>query len=202
LHSLQFSFQLFAEEWGQYVDLPEGFAVSERCEVRLVQLRIQLTTLGNLTLASIVFFCCDMQERFRPAIKYFGDIIRVGQRSVWARILRIPVFITEQYPKGLGNIVQEIDLIGVRLVLAKTKFSVVLSEIVLALAEVPGLRSVDFLFSIRLMCIQQTALELVGRGIGVRILADATSSRSTMDKMFALKVNVLLENKSSIKFSK
>lgn len=43
---------------------------------------LQLTTLGNLTPASTVFFCCDMQERFRPAIKYFGDIISVGQRLV------------------------------------------------------------------------------------------------------------------------
>lgn len=42
----------------------------------------QITTLGNLTPSSTVFFCCDMQERFRPAIKYFGDIISVGQRLV------------------------------------------------------------------------------------------------------------------------
>lgn len=45
------------------------------------------------------------------------------------------------------------------------------------------------------MCIQQTALELVGRGIEVHIVADATSSRSMMDRMFALEVIVLLENK-------
>lgn len=46
------------------------------------------------------------------------------------------------------------------------------------------------------MCIQQTALELVGRGIEVHIIADATSSRSMMDRMFALEVIVLLQNKS------
>lgn len=43
----EFGVQLFAEEWGQYVDLPEGFAVSERCEVRLVQLRIQVDPAGR-----------------------------------------------------------------------------------------------------------------------------------------------------------
>ncbi|XDA71337.1 hypothetical protein R6Z07M_001667 [Ovis aries] len=112
----KFVVQLFAEEWGQYVDLPKGFAVSERCKVRLVPLQIQLTTLGNLTPSSTVFFCCDMQERFRPAIKYFGDIISVGQRLLQgARILGIPVIVTEQYPKGLGSTVQEIDLTGVKL---------------------------------------------------------------------------------------
>lgn len=38
----KFVVQLFAEEWGQYVDLPKGFAVSERCKVRLVPLQIQV----------------------------------------------------------------------------------------------------------------------------------------------------------------
>ncbi|KAG8516727.1 Isochorismatase domain-containing protein 1, partial [Galemys pyrenaicus] len=200
----KFVVQLFAEEWGQYVDLPKGFAVSERCKVRLVPLQIQvsppggpcapscsrsprLTTLGNLTPSSTVFFCCDMQERFRPAIKYFGDIISVGQRLLQgARILGIPVIVTEQYPKGLGSTVQEIDLTGVKLVLPKTKFSMVLPEVEAALAEIPGVRSV-VLFGVEThVCIQQTALELVGRGIEVHIVADATSSRSMMDRMFAL----------------
>ncbi|MBZ3874226.1 Isochorismatase domain-containing protein 1 [Sciurus carolinensis] len=219
----KFVVQLFAEEWGQYVDLPKGFAVSERCKVRLVPLQIQvpraarapgpahlaelegpnryrkprgrlgecacpkLTTLGNLTPSSTVFFCCDMQERFRPAIKYFGDIISVGQRLLQgARILGIPVIVTEQYPKGLGSTVQEIDLTGVKLVLPKTKFSMVLPEVEAALAEIPGVRSV-VLFGVEThVCIQQTALELIGRGIEVHIVADATSSRSMMDRMFAL----------------
>ncbi|XP_077624992.1 isochorismatase domain-containing protein 1 [Crocuta crocuta] len=183
----KFVVQLFAEEWGQYVDLPKGFAVSERCKVRLVPLQIQLTTLGNLTPSSTVFFCCDMQERFRPAIKYFGDIISVGQRLLQgARMLGIPVIVTEQYPKGLGSTVQEIDLTGVKLVLPKTKFSMVLPEVEAALAEIPGVRSV-VLFGVEThVCIQQTALELVGRGIEVHIVADATSSRSMMDRMFAL----------------
>uniref|UniRef100_A0A673U6C2 Isochorismatase domain-containing protein 1 n=1 Tax=Suricata suricatta TaxID=37032 RepID=A0A673U6C2_SURSU len=172
----KFGVQLFAEEWGQYVDLPKGFAASERCKVRLVPLQIHT-----------VFFCCDMQERLRPAIKYFGDIISVGQRLLQgARMLGIPGIVTEQYPKGLGSTVQEIDLTGVKLVLPKTKFSVVLPEVEAALAEIPGVRSV-VLFGVEThVCIQQTALELVGRGIEVHIVADATSSRSMMDRMFAL----------------
>uniref|UniRef100_A0ABM5FSX4 Isochorismatase domain-containing protein 1 n=1 Tax=Pogona vitticeps TaxID=103695 RepID=A0ABM5FSX4_9SAUR len=176
----KFVVQLFSEEWSQYIDLPKGFLVSERCKVRLVPLQIQITTLGNLTPSSTVFFCCDMQERFRPAIKYFGDIISVGQRLLQgARILGIPVIVTEQYPKGLGSTVQEIDLTGAKLVLPKTKFSMVLPEVEAALAEIPGVRSV-VLFGV------ETALELVGRGLEVHIVADATSSRSMMDRMFAL----------------
>ncbi|NXT39194.1 ISOC1 protein, partial [Pelecanoides urinatrix] len=188
----KFVVQLFAEEWSQYIDLPKGFLVSERCKVRLVPLQIQITTLGNLTPSSTVFFCCDMQERFRPAIKYFGDIISVGQRLLQgARLLGIPVIVTEQYPKGLGSTVQEIDLTGAKLVLPKTKFSMVLPEVEAALAEIPGVRSV-VLFGVEThVCIQQTALELIGRGLEVHIVADATSSRSMMDRMFALEASFL-----------
>ncbi|EHB07086.1 Isochorismatase domain-containing protein 1 [Heterocephalus glaber] len=56
----KFVVQLFAEEWGQSIDMPKGFALSERCKLLLVLLQIQLTTLGNLTPSSTVFFCCDM----------------------------------------------------------------------------------------------------------------------------------------------
>ncbi|KAL8203432.1 UNVERIFIED_CONTAM: hypothetical protein K2H54_053872 [Gekko kuhli] len=37
----KFVVQLFSEEWSQYIDLPKGFLVNERCKVRLVPLQIQ-----------------------------------------------------------------------------------------------------------------------------------------------------------------
>ncbi|KAG9353801.1 hypothetical protein JZ751_011925 [Albula glossodonta] len=186
----KFVIQLFSDEWGQYIDLPKGFVISEKCKLRLVPLQIDITTLGNLAPSTTVFFCCDMQERFRPAIKYFGDIISVGQRLLQgARILGIPIIVSEQYPKGLGSTVPEMDLTGAKLVFPKTKFSMVLPEVEAALVELPGLRSV-VLFGVEThVCIQQTALDLIGRGLDVHIVADATSSRSMMDRMFALEVN-------------
>ncbi|XP_065096488.1 isochorismatase domain-containing protein 1 [Paramisgurnus dabryanus] len=183
----KFVIQCFSADWGQYIDLPKGFTVTERCRLRLVPLQVDMTLLGNLSVATTVFFCCDMQERFRPAIKYFGDIISVGQRLLQgARILGIPVLVSEQYPKGLGSTVQELDLTGTKLIFPKTKFSMVLPEVEAALAELPAVRSV-VLFGVEThVCIQQTALDLVGRGFEVHIVADATSSRSMMDRMFAL----------------
>uniref|UniRef100_A0A672K798 Isochorismatase domain-containing protein 1 n=1 Tax=Sinocyclocheilus grahami TaxID=75366 RepID=A0A672K798_SINGR len=91
-----------------------------------------------------------------------------------------------QYPKGLGSTVQELDLTGAKLVFPKTKFSMVLPEVEAVLAEIPGVRSV-VLFGVEThVCIQQTALDLMGRGFEVHIVADASSSRSMMDRMFAL----------------
>ncbi|XP_052381056.1 isochorismatase domain-containing protein 1 [Oncorhynchus keta] len=183
----KFMIQLYSDEWAQYIDLPKGFIISEKCKLRFVPLETDVTVLGNLIPATTVFFCCDMQERFRPAIKYFGDIISVGQRLLQgARILGIPVIVSEQYPKGLGSTVQEMDLTGARLVFPKTKFSMVLPEAEAALADLPGVRSV-VLFGVEThVCIQQTALDLLARGFEVHMVADSTSSRSMMDRMFAL----------------
>ncbi|XP_071207517.1 isochorismatase domain-containing protein 1-like [Salvelinus alpinus] len=183
----KFMIQLYSDEWAQYIDLPKGFIISEKCKLRFVPLETDVTILGNLIPATTVFFCCDMQERFRPAIKYFGDIISVGQRLLQgARILGIPVIVSEQYPKGLGSTVQEMDLTGARLVFPKTKFSMVLPEAEAALADLPGVRSV-VLFGVEThVCIQQTALDLLARGFEVHMVADSTSSRSMMDRMFAL----------------
>lgn len=41
--------------------------------------------LGRLTHQSCYFFLCDMQEKFRPSIRYFPEIITVAQRMVRLR---------------------------------------------------------------------------------------------------------------------
>ena len=38
--------------------------------------------LGDIEADKAVFFLCDMQERFRPAIKHFPDIVEVSKRLV------------------------------------------------------------------------------------------------------------------------
>lgn len=59
-----------------------------------------------------------------------------------AYILGIPVIVTEQYPKGLGSTVAEIDVTSAKLVVPKTKFSMVVPEVEAALSDIPGIQSV------------------------------------------------------------
>jgi len=80
---------------------------------------IAARSLGRLAANRSFFFLCDMQEKFKPTIKYFPEIATVAQRLVRAKmleyndlssidiqvsaakILEIPVIATEQYPKGI-----------------------------------------------------------------------------------------------------
>ena len=39
-------------------------------------------SLGRLASNTCYFFLCDMQEKFRPSIRYFPEIITVAQRMV------------------------------------------------------------------------------------------------------------------------
>ncbi|KAK0137866.1 Isochorismatase domain-containing protein 1 [Merluccius polli] len=181
----KFIIQIYSDEWGQYIDFPKGFTILSKCKLRL---ELERTPLGNLTPDTTAFLCCDMQERFRPAIKYFDDIVSVGQRLIHgADILGSPLIVSEQYPKGLGSTVPELDISAARLVFPKTKFSMILPEVEKVLATLPHIRAM-VLFGVEThVCIQQTALDLIGRGFEVHVVADSTSSRSMVDRMFALK---------------
>ena len=70
---------------------------------------------------------CDMQEKFRPAILHFDQIVRNTSRLgetlnlyyicfnpfllvETCKLLGVPILATEQYPKGLGPTVEEVGL--------------------------------------------------------------------------------------------
>lgn len=145
--------------------------------------------LGNIKLAETVFFLCDMQEKFRPAIKYFDEIVEVSKRLVAAsKILSIPLIVTEQYPKGLGKTVSELDVSHAAGVFDKTKFSMVLPSVEQSLKTLcNGHAKHIVLFGVEThVCIQQTMIDLLERGYEVHVIADATSSRSQMDRLFAI----------------
>ena len=52
-----------------------------------------------------ILLLCDMQEKFRPTIKYFPQIIETSNKLLQTcKILDIPYVVTEQYPKGTNLI--------------------------------------------------------------------------------------------------
>ena len=47
-------------------------------------------------------FCCDLQDKFRPSIRHFPAILSNANRMLQsAKLLDIPLVVTEQHPKGI-----------------------------------------------------------------------------------------------------
>ncbi|XP_068621908.1 isochorismatase domain-containing protein 1-like isoform X1 [Battus philenor] len=144
--------------------------------------------LGALEAQKTAFLLCDIQETFRPHIKHFEEVVKVANKMVAAaKLFKIPVYVSEQYPKGLGHTTKDINITDAAMVYDKTKFSMYTPELQERLKkDIPSLSSV-VLFGIEAhVCIEQTVIDLLGEDINVHVLADGVSSRSLMDRGLAL----------------
>ncbi|XP_023712527.1 isochorismatase domain-containing protein 1 [Cryptotermes secundus] len=143
---------------------------------------------GQLAEKRTAFFLCDIQEKFRPALSHFEQILEAAKKLVQAsRILNVPLVVTEQNPKGLGKTVAELDISHARGVYPKTKFSMIVPEVATELGTLcDGKLECVVLFGIEAhVCVEQTAAELCYRGLQVHVVADACTSRSQEDRLLA-----------------
>ncbi|KAA0189699.1 hypothetical protein HAZT_HAZT004173 [Hyalella azteca] len=106
-------------------------------------------------------------------------------------ILSVPVVVTEQYPKGLGVTVAELDLesIPIALKVEKTQFNMVtpaVEEAMISTLCKDGLSSVVICGIETHVCVEQTAIDLLARGISVHVAADCCTSRTNQDRNLAL----------------
>jgi len=98
----------------------------------------------------------------------------------------MPVFATEQYPKGLGPTVPEIaELIPHRP--EKTVFNCCAVPELIEQLHGRHIHHVTVAGIEAHVCISQTALDLMRLGFRVQIPADAVASRSKLDWKFALR---------------
>ncbi|XP_059473942.1 isochorismatase domain-containing protein 2-like [Neocloeon triangulifer] len=144
-------------------------------------------TIGMMDTTNTIFFMCDIQEKFKNAMLHFDEIVGSASKLVRAaQILLVPLVVTEQYPQGLGKTVPEIDISKAKVVSAKTRFSMLTPQVDKVLDEFSDRIKVVVLFGIEAhVCVEQTALELLHRGYGVHIVADATTSRTHEDRLLA-----------------
>ena len=129
----------------------------------------------------------DVQEKLVPLIPTAARMIANCRRLIdGAKTLGVPVFATEQYPKGLGKTVPELaPLLGT--IPEKLRFSS---------AEVLGWgfagdgsndRDQVVVAGIEAhVCVLQTALDLLAQGYRVCVAADAVASRGELDWRLAL----------------
>uniref|UniRef100_A0A2L2XX31 Isochorismatase domain-containing protein 2, mitochondrial n=1 Tax=Parasteatoda tepidariorum TaxID=114398 RepID=A0A2L2XX31_PARTP len=145
--------------------------------------------LRQLIPKNTALFLCDMQEKFAPNVQHFPAIANVASRLLkTARILKMPVVVTEQNPKGLGNTVKEIGLDDYPDIkpFNKTSFSMVTPEIEDFLKkEHPNVNSVIICGIESHVCVQCTVEALVNHNFNVHVVADGCSSRSMVDRMYS-----------------
>ena len=119
---------------------------------------------------------CDIQERFRPVIHRFDAVAkRTAFLTQCCQSLQVPIIITEQNPRALGSTVSEIKQVldeSRAKVFSKMQFSMLTPEVEEALTGnqiiLCGIESH--------VCVLQTALDLIERGLEVHLVCDATSS--------------------------
>lgn len=123
-------------------------------------------------------FICDIQEKFRPAIHEYPKVISTASKMIKAcNTLSIPIYGTTQSAAKLGPLCSE--LLGTPIfTVDKTAFSMMVPELREALSSTSPYQP----FQVAIVgieshiCVTQTALDLLGEGHRVYIIADGVSS--------------------------
>ena len=121
----------------------------------------------------------DVQERLVPAMKYGKKVIKNTNVLISAaHEMNMPIIVTEQYPKGLGQTVPEIkEGLKDALKFEKTRFSACIEEVVAAL-ETKKRKKIIITGMETHVCVFQTARDLIGLGYDVFVVSDGVSSRT------------------------
>jgi nicotinamidase-related amidase len=128
----------------------------------------------------------DVQEAFAKAVEGFADV--VAQTAILvqgAKVLGLPVLVTEQYPGGLGETVEPVrDALGGDVErLPKTVFSAVRAEGF----DLQG-RDQALVCGIEThVCVNQTVHDLLAVGVEVHVAVDAVSSRTAANRELGLR---------------
>jgi nicotinamidase-related amidase len=129
----------------------------------------------------------DMQEKLLPFIPDAEKVTRNCRRLIeGANALGVPVFATEQYPKGLGATTPELANFF-ESIPEKQRFSAAQVLNWGIAGSQPDDRFKIVVSGIEAhVCVLQTALDLIAQGFRVFIPADAVASRGKLDWRFAL----------------
>lgn len=141
----------------------------------------------------------DVQDKLLNAVFNKTTLERKAQiMASAAKILGIPTFVTEQYPKGLGSTTNSIkDVLAEKAqIFEKTSFSALKNEEIVEAIKKSGKEQV-IVFGIEThICVSQTTTALIEAGYDVSIIKDACGSRSEDEYISGL--NRMQENGAHI----
>ena len=121
----------------------------------------------------------DVQEKLVGALKKDLVVNKTATLAKAAKILGIPVVVTEQYPKGLGNTVTQVanELPEGTKFIEKTDFSAFATEGFKELLDGYGKEQVIVCGIETHVCVHQTVNDLMDEGYAVFVPKDACASR-------------------------
>jgi len=122
----------------------------------------------------------DVQEKLVSALDKDVIIKKVFNLAKAARLLSIPVVVTEQYPKGLGSTVKSVadELPEGTPVFEKVSFNALDADGVLEKIKSYGKKQIVICGIETHICVHQTAAALLREGFDVYVVKDACASRS------------------------
>jgi len=130
----------------------------------------------------------DIQERIYKVMRKYEQLIEnVVKLIKGAKIISIPIYFTEQYPKGLGETIQQIKAELNGKAFQKVTFSCFGAENLFDQLKEKGINQIIVCGIESHVCVQQTVLDLLANDFQVNIPINAVSSRYKIDYKTALK---------------
>lgn len=147
----------------------------------------------------------DIQERLVPVMDYKDQVIKNTEiLAKAAKEMDIPIVVTEQYPKGLGKTVPELnEVLSDAQLFEKNVFTAYTEEVKEAI-EKSGKKKIIITGMETHVCVFQTVRDLIEDGYQVFVAKDAVSSRTKMNYRNGLdlmyQVGATISNTETIAF--
>ena len=137
---------------------------------------------------STALLIIDMQERILPVIRNYETVLENTVKLIKGfKTMQLPIYFTEQYPKGLGPtsqiILNELERYSAY---QKMSFSCSGAENLFDELHKKKLSQIVVAGIESHVCVQQTVLDLIANNYQVNLAANAVSSRKEIDYNIAL----------------
>jgi len=142
-----------------------------------------------LSKKGVVLLVVDVQEKFQGAVPRFNEMVGNIVRLVLTfQMYDMPIIVTEQYPAGLGSTVEPVrKLFSFLEVIEKMEFSA--TDNAHFWPQVNAIKPHTFVVCglETHVCVNQTVIKLIEKGMQVHVVADAVASRNALDHNVALR---------------
>lgn len=151
-----------------------------------------------LNIENSLLLIIDVQEKLVNTLDKDIIVKRTASLTNAAKILGIPILVTEQYPKGLGSTVSQVkqNLSENTKIFEKTSFSALKEPGFTEILKTYNKKQIVICGIETHICVHQTASDLIAEGYEVYIVKDACASRNKYE--FKQGIERMQENGANI----